>query len=119
MKRFLSPLLVGALVAMHATVMLVGPGLHGLAAWDHATRRFECTNQQHARGPAHAPAVESDDCPVCHFFAQGHVPITTALVPAALQSLALEPEPRARLVTPHRLHSTSPRAPPADPSRLA
>ena len=120
MKRFLSPLLVGSLVALHATVMLVGPGLHGLAAWDHAARHFECSNQEHAHGPAHAAAVDSDDCPVCHFFAQSHLPIVGADVAPALQSLAYEPEPCPGLVTLSRLFSTSPRAPPADDaSRLA
>jgi len=118
MRRFLSPLLVASLVALHATVMLVGPGLHGLAAWDHAARHFECANREHAHGPAHAAAVDSDDCPVCHFFAQGHVPITTAPVLTALQSLTLRPEPRSRLVTPQRLHSISPRAPPTTPLRF-
>jgi hypothetical protein len=108
-----------ALVALHATVMLCGPSLHGLPGLGHESGLACGPDAHHVRHAVPASYVQPDDCPVCHFFTQAHLPVDPACVPATPQVCALKPNTASVSVPWSRLHPTSPRAPPAAPARLS
>lgn len=73
MTRQVRNLLLGALIALHATVTLCGPGLHALPGWSHGTGLTPLARNDHSHGPGPSSHQASDDCPVCQFLAQGQL----------------------------------------------
>jgi DUF2946 family protein len=116
MPQLARRLLIASLIALHATVVLYGPCLHGLPGWDHGTGLARNTEVNHVGDPVKAAHVQPDNCPICHFFAQGQLPIDLACAPVVDQVFALKQEPWSESVTPTLLLPTSPRAPPAIPA---
>jgi hypothetical protein len=115
MPRFARQLLVASLVALHATLMVCGPCLHGLPGWGHGPG----LSQAAYGDPVKSTHVQTDDCPVCHFLSQAQLPIDLTSVPAVQHVCVLKPETSSNSVAPARLHPTSPRAPPAPSARLS
>jgi hypothetical protein len=118
MPRFARQILAASLVALHATVMLCGPCLHGLPGWGHGAGLSRVADGDQLGNPIKASHVQSDDCPVCHFLSQAQLSVDQASVPSVSQVRVLKPEIPCESVTPSRLHPTSPRAPPAAPAGL-
>src|SRR5215472_12245053 len=108
MPRFARRLLIASLVAFHAAVMLCGPCLHGLPGWGHSAGLSRGADAHRVSDHVQAVHVQPDNCPVCHLFSQGQLPIDLASAPAVLQTCALKPEARSDPVTPALLHPTSP-----------
>jgi hypothetical protein len=74
MMRPLRKTLVLAVLAVHATFVVCGPGLHALPGLEHAatTPRGNPPEATHFPGTG---STSADDCPVCHFLAQGQVTV--------------------------------------------
>ena len=113
MLRFARQLLVASLVALHATVMLCGPCLHGLAGGDHGIGFSRQADADHVRDPVNAAQVLTHDCPVCHFLAQAQLPVDLVAMPSVQHICVLRPERSRTTIPPIRLCASSPRAPPA------
>jgi len=104
------------LVALHATVTLCGPSLHGLPGCGHDPGLSHDARGEKVRDPVKAAHLQPDDCPVCHFLSHAQMPIDAARIPAVLRVCVLKPEAPPVPVTATRLRSTSPRAPPGIPA---
>jgi hypothetical protein len=71
-RRIVRQLLVASLIALHAAIALCGPCLHELPGLGHDSSAGSQT-QQHPLKSSHD---SGDNCPVCHFLAQGQLPVT-------------------------------------------
>ncbi len=110
MPRLIKQLLFASLIACHAAVVLCGPCLHELPGSTHQIGA--ASKAQRADHPLQSSGDSKDGCLICHFVAQGQLPVeivceispelTTELVIVAL------PVP----LTPANLLPSSPRAPP-------
>jgi hypothetical protein len=86
-RRGLPSLLIGLIIVLNGTVMLLGPGLHGLPGCGHHAVAIGT-----ARLVDHGPRVSSHSgdhaspCPVCEYLAQGQVVAGRALIAAPGQS---------------------------------
>jgi hypothetical protein len=118
-RRLARPLLVASLIALHATVMLCGPCLHGLAGSNHGAAFSRGTGAGHTSAPIKASPCRPDVCPVCHFFSQAQLPIHVAGVPVAQPFGPLKTEAPYDAWVPTCPLTTSPRAPPAGASNLS
>ena len=118
MSRFVRQFLVASLVAWHAAVMLCGPCLHELAGSAHGNGAVS-SKAQRPDGPAQPSRDATDGCLICHFVAQGQLPVTVADGPSIQQidSLTAPPLPLARPLS-NRLPA-GPRAPPGAASNLS
>jgi hypothetical protein len=86
-RRGIPSLLIGFVTLLNGTVMLLGPGLHGLPGWGHcavAGRVEESTDH----GPHFADAKDSSEahCPVCEFLAHGQLPTEPVSVSTTVRS---------------------------------
>jgi hypothetical protein len=118
MSRFVRQLLFASLVAWHAAVMLCGPCLHELAGLAHGNGVVS-SKGQHPGDPAQPSRDATDGCLICHFIAQGHLPVTVSDGPSIqrIDSLTVPPLPLARPLS-NRLPA-GPRAPPEAASNLS
>ncbi len=117
MSRFVRQLLFAALIACHASVTLCGPCLHELAGSSHATGT--ASKGHLPGGPSPSGRDTTDGCLICQFFAQGQLPVTFSSEPSiqVIDELAIPILPFTTPL-PNPLPS-SPRAPPAFPSKLS
>ncbi len=73
MTRFVKQLLFASLIACHAAVVLCGPCLHELPGASHQTGAASKPNR--SDHPLQAPGDSKDSCLICHFVAQGQLPV--------------------------------------------
>jgi hypothetical protein len=108
------------LIVLHAAIALGGPCLHGLPVWGHrAASASRTAHDGPRRDPGHAPHAPNNDCPVCHFFCQGQVPLERVRVMVCMRADALI-VPERPTTRPHSCSRiSSPRAPPATSASAA
>ena len=118
MSRFVRQFLLASLVAWHAVVMLCGPCLHELAGSSHGIAAVSSKGHLPA-DPAPSNRDAPDGCLICHFVAQGQLPVTFSDGPSIQQidALTVPPLPLAQPLS-NRLPS-GPRAPPELTSNLS
>ena len=118
MSRFVRQFLFASLVAWHAAVMLCGPCLHELAGSGHGTGAVASKGHLPS-SPAQSNRDATDGCLICHFVAQGQLPITVSDGPSIQQIDALS-VPALRLARPlSNWLPVGPRAPPGADSKLS
>lgn len=117
MYRSLRQFLLGSLLACHMLVTLCGPCLHGLPGASHDLSAASKSDRGDDPLPSRRDAA--DQCLICHFFAQGQLPIdlTYDLSLDVAVEPALPPPTTPRPVS-HYIPS-SPRAPPAAASDIS
>jgi hypothetical protein len=111
MSRFVRQFLFTSLITCHAAVVLCGPCLHELPGSTH--QMGAASNSHRSDDPLQSRSDSKDGCLICHFVAQGQLPVEF--------SRGISPELVAELVIPALpvSHSDSsplpsfPRAPPA------
>jgi hypothetical protein len=110
MFRSIRHLLLGSLLACHMAVTLCGPCLHGLPGSSHDLG--VASKSQPGDDLSQSRRDSADQCVICHFFAQGQLPLDLAcdlpldLAVETASLAAAAPRPLA-----HHIPS-SPRAPP-------
>lgn len=117
MSRVVRHLLFASVLACHAAVTLCGPCLHALQGSSHEPGASSKSHRPD--DPAQSRRDAADNCLICHFVAQGQLPVEF--------SLGLSTELIADLVVPalpasHTLPlqlPSSPRAPPAATTSLS
>jgi hypothetical protein len=111
MSRLMRRLLLSALVAIYAAVCLCGPCLHALSGSDHPPGPASQAGRTH--DPARSTADSADTCLLCHFVAQGQLPVATGhqLSVQVAADLALPAVSVSRPILHHL--AANPRAPPA------
>jgi hypothetical protein len=82
-RRVLPTLLIGLMTVLNGTVMLLGPGLHGLLGCGHDTvaSRSVCSVGGGLRVESGGDD-QASSCPVCEYLAQGQVVAERALIAA-------------------------------------
>src|SRR5215831_12161 len=110
MSRLVRQLLFATLISCHAAVSLCGPCLHALPGAAHqpgATSKADRPDH-----PAQSRRDAADNCVVCHFVAQGQLPVecSSELSVQVVTDLAIPSLPTARPASNHL--PSSPRAPP-------
>jgi hypothetical protein len=117
MSRIVRHLLIGSVLAFHAAVTLCGPCLHALPGSGHGSGAT--SNSNRPDDPIQPRQDSADNCLVCHFFAQGQLPVEFTSVSSVSQSTELLitaiPDTTSR---PTHLPS-SPRAPPISAATLS
>ena len=73
-RRIVRQLLVASLITLHAAVALCGPCLHELPGLGHDSGLGSTATQ--GKAPLKGSHDSADSCPVCHFLAQGQIPIS-------------------------------------------
>jgi hypothetical protein len=105
-------LFLASLLALYGFVTLGGPALHALPGCGHAGALQ--TNDQDAgnRAQPGPPSLAGDDCPICHFHAQGQF-LFARDRDFCTDVVRIRPadEPRLIAPTPH-VRVSIPRAPP-------
>ena len=110
MSRFARRILFASVIALHAVVSLCGQCLHEFAGSSH---QLGMTSKAHGpEDPARSPRDSADNCLICHFVAQGQLPVEccSQISISAIAELPPPSFPAARLV--HTHIPSSPRAPP-------
>jgi hypothetical protein len=112
MARFARHALFAAVIAMHAIVSLCGPCLHELPGASHelgAKSKVQCPGDS-----TRPPRDSSDNCLICHFVAQGQLPVESDahIFAVAVAELPVPPLPHTRIL--HIHVPSSPRAPPVN-----
>ena len=73
MSRFARHILFASVIALHAVVSLCGPCLHEFAGSSH---QLGMASKTHGPDdPARSPRDSGDNCLICHFVAQGQLPV--------------------------------------------
>ncbi len=110
MSRIVRHLLFATVLASHAVVTLFGPCLHALPGSSH--EMGAASKSQRPDDPSQSRRDAADNCLVCHFVAQGQLPVEFAFTPSVQQVTELvAPAVPASASLPLLLPS-SPRAPP-------
>ncbi len=117
MRGSVRRLLFASLIAFHAIATLCGPCLHELSGLSHPISAAGKPNRTEA--PSQSPSDSSDNCPICHFVAQGQfvdTPVCEQSEPMLVDRVTTD-LPTASPTA--RLHASAPRAPPASRSIVA
>ena len=77
MSRIVRQFLFAALIACHVAVVLCGPCLHGLPGSAH--EMGAASNPDRAGHPLQSGTDSKDGCLICHFLAQGQLPVEFSL----------------------------------------
>jgi hypothetical protein len=117
MSRLVRQLLFASLIACHSAVTLCGPCLHELSGSPH--EMGAASKPHRPDDPAQSRRDATDRCLICHFVAQGQLPIEFFCESSIqlIDELALPTLPVSRPLS-NPLPS-SPRAPPGIASRLS
>jgi len=91
MPRFVRPSLIALVIAFHAAVMLCGPCLHAVPGFGHGSGLGSSAQRQEAVDSAGARHASMDDCPICHFLAQGQLPIQSSQIASVRLVVEFEP----------------------------
>jgi hypothetical protein len=111
MARFARRILLATLVAAYGGVTVLGPSLHALPGFNHTQsplkdRTDGCTNRIVQFASSH------DDCPVCHFLAQGQTVVDRDYC-GRVEVVQIHPPDEISIIVPPNGRSPShPRAPP-------
>jgi hypothetical protein len=117
MSRIVRHLLFGSLIACHAAVMLCGPSLHALAGSSHGLAA--ASNSGRPDDPTQSRPDSADNCLICHFVAQGQLPVAF-FGTVATHHVAELVVPALPISQPRPTHLPSiPRAPPVATFGLA
>ena len=110
MSRIVRQFLFASLIASHAAVVLCGPCLHGLPGSTHEVRAASSSNAPDH--PLQSGTDTKDGCLICHFVAQGQLPVEccSQISVIAIGELPAPSVPAVSLV--HTHIPSSPRAPP-------
>jgi hypothetical protein len=115
MSRFVRQLLFASLIACHAAVTLCGPCLHELPGSPH--EMGAASRPDRAGDPIPSGRDSTDRCLICHFVAQGQLPVELSCT-FSIQLLDELAIPTSPVWLPHSNPLPShPRAPPS-PSGL-
>jgi hypothetical protein len=111
MTRFVKQLLFASLIACHVAVVLCGPCLHELSGSSH--QMGAASTSHRADDPLQSRSDSKDSCLICHFVAQGQVPVEFSRTssPQTVTELVIPALPVSRIHT--NPLSSCPRAPPA------
>jgi hypothetical protein len=110
MSRFARHILFASVIALHAVVSLCGQCLHEFAGSSH---QLGLASKTH--GPddaARSPRDSADNCLICHFVAQGQLPVECG---SQISAIAVAELPAPSLQAGRSVHThvpSSPRAPP-------
>ena len=117
MSRFVRQLLFASLIACHAAVTLCGPCLHELSGSSHS---MGVASKGHLPGGSSSSGRDTTDgCLICHFFAQGQLPVIFSSEPLIEQvdelviSFHFGPRPLSNPLP------SCPRAPPRFPFEMS
>ena len=91
MPRFVRPSLIALLIAFHAAVTLCGPCLHAVPGFGHGSGLGSSAQRQEAVDPTGTRHASMDDCPICHFLAQGQLPIESSRIVSVRLVVEFEP----------------------------
>jgi hypothetical protein len=112
MPRILRQILVATVVTFHAAIMLCGPCLHALPGSGHGSDYGSQAARQADQSSAKDSHNPADFCPVCHFMAQGQLPVESSSgLPAQLIAELVQTDVPALVPASFDLLS-HPRAPP-------
>jgi hypothetical protein len=103
MPRFVRPTLIALLIAFHAAVTLCGPCLHSVPGFGHGSSLDSSGKRDQAVDPAGTRHASMDDCPICHFLAQGQLPIESSRIASIRLVAEFEPlaDPVSSPASPH------------------
>jgi hypothetical protein len=108
MRRRAQPLLLASLLALYGVITLGGPALHALPGPGHA----DSLGTHEGDGPTGRDAKSHDDCPICHFAAQGQL-LASSNSDHCVDVAQFHPPADLPLVAPPTpARPSSPRAPP-------
>jgi hypothetical protein len=117
MSRIVRHLLFTSVLVYHTVVALCGPCLHALAGSSH--EMGSDSKSQRPDGPLQSGRDSADNCLVCHFVAQGQLPVEFTFTPSFQQVTELV-APTLPVSTTLSLDlPSSPRAPPVAIMSLA
>jgi len=106
-RRRIRHFLLASLLALYGAVTVAGPALHALPGAGHVKAGVPGRGDVSDR-----PDSSHDDCPVCHFFAQGQITGSSVHVPS-LDVLRIQPVDDLPFSFPPPFdRSSAPRAPP-------
>lgn len=110
--------LVSLLIALHAAIMLCGPGLHAATGLGHLGATEASSRPD--RAPDQITTVSSavEHCPLCDFLAQGQLPIDPEIVVADRMVDPVDPASPPLSPPAPSLLSTQSRAPPRRDARI-
>jgi hypothetical protein len=91
MPRFVRASLIALLIAFHAAVTLCGPCLHAVPGFGHGSGLGSSAQRQEAVDSTGARHASMDNCPICHFLAQGQLPIESSHIASVRLVFELEP----------------------------
>lgn len=100
-------ILLASLLALYGVVTVGGPALHALPGAGHAKAATTADGDGSER-----PTSSDDDCPICHFFAQGQLAEDSTHV-MSMDVVRIQPADDLPLTFPPAVaRSAGPRAPP-------
>ena len=110
MSRFVRRFLFASLIACHAAVVLCGPCLHELPGSTH--QMGTASNSHRPDHPVQSRGDSKDGCLICHFVAQGQLPVefSRESSPQPIAELVIAASPVSLAVSSPL--PSSPRAPP-------
>jgi hypothetical protein len=105
-------LFLASLIALYGFVILCGPALHELPGCDHRGALQAADQDVGKRAQPSPLSIAGDDCPICHFHAQGQFLVASDR-DLCTDVVRLRPadEPRLVVSAPH-VRPSIPRAPP-------
>ena len=110
--------LASLLIALHAAIMLCGPGLHAAPGLGHFGTSGVASKLDNTPELSAAVAAPGEHCPLCDFFAQGQLPLEQATL--AVHRLVDPVEPDSLPISLPRplILSAQSRAPPRIDARI-
>ena len=79
MPNFPRHVLATLLIALHASLAICGPGLHAGLGSEHARPAHSPDRPDHRQELAGLTISAAEHCPICDYFAQGQLSVTTAI----------------------------------------
>ncbi len=110
--------LAASLIALHAAIMLCGPGLHAAPGLGHPSASRELPKGDETPSLSTVPPVGGDHCPLCDFFAQGQLPAERPPAVADLLDRPAGPISRPACSPRPPILSSRSRAPPLSDDRI-
>jgi hypothetical protein len=112
MSRIVRHLLIGSVLAFHAAVTLCGPCLHALPGTSHGSGTT--SNLNRPDDPVQPRPDSADNCLICHFLAQGQLPVELTSVSSTIETTDLVVAAVSNISRPAIHFPSSPRAPPVN-----
>jgi hypothetical protein len=91
-RRGFHTLLFGLMAVLNGTVMLIGPGLHGLPGCGHGAVASRAEGPvDDGLGVASGPGASGESCPICEYLTQGQVVAERVLISRPVASAPCVP----------------------------